>query len=60
MNKLSCPVQGLAEISVCVHNPDAMRRFYEEEMRLEALQEVNESESSAAFYAVGAGGIAGG
>ena len=60
MNKLNHSVQGLAEISVCAHNPDARRRFYEEVMRLEALQEVNESEGSAVFCAVGAGGITGG
>ena|SRR3990172_955223 len=55
MNELNRPVQGLAEISLRVHDLDAMRRFYEEVIGLEVLREVDESEGKCVFYTIGAG-----
>jgi catechol-2,3-dioxygenase len=55
MDKLDRPVQGLAEISLRVHDLAAMRRFYEEVICLEVLREYEHSEGKAVFYAVGAG-----
>ncbi len=48
-------VQGLAEISLRVHDLDAMRRFYEEVVGLEVLREIDVNNGKAVFYAIGAG-----
>ncbi len=60
MNKLNRPVQGLAEISLRVHDLEAMRRFYEEVIGFEILREIDENEGKCVFYAVGAGNPQGG
>ena len=44
MNKSNHPVQGLAEISLRVHDLVAMRRFYKEVIGFEAFREICESE----------------
>ncbi len=59
MNKLNCPVQGLAEICLHVHDLDAMRRFYEEIIGFEVLREIDDSEGKCVFYAIGARGSTG-
>ena len=59
MNKLNRPVQGLVEKSLRVHDLDAMRRFYEEVIRLEILREIYESDGRCVFYAIGARGSTG-
>lgn len=60
MNKLNCPVQGLAEISLRIHDLDAMRRFYEEVIGFEVLPEIDENEGKCVFYTIGADNPQGG
>ena len=55
MNKSHQAIVGIAEISLRVHDLDAMRRFYKEVIGLEVLRENQESSGKAIFYAVGAG-----
>ena len=54
MNKSNQAISGIAEISLRVHDLDQMRRFYEQVIALEVLQEYQDSNGTAVFYAVGA------
>ena len=55
MNKSNQLVQGLAEVSLRVHDFDVMRRFYEQVIGLETLKEIEENGGRAVFYGLGAG-----
>ena len=57
MSKSNQAVTGIAEISLRVHDLEAMRKFYEEVIGLEVLQEIEEegSKAKAVFYVIGAG-----
>ena len=56
MNKPNQSITGIAEVALRVHDLPLMREFYEGVIGLEALREVKESDGTAIFYAVGAGG----
>ena len=55
MNQSNPSIQGIAEISLRVHDLDLMRTFYEEVIGLEVLREYQATTGTAIFYAVGAG-----
>jgi len=57
MNKPNQSITGIAEIALRVHDLDLMRRFYEQVLGLQVLQENKNSDGAVivVFYAVGAG-----
>jgi catechol-2,3-dioxygenase len=55
MNKPNQSITCIAEIALRVHDLDLMRRFYEQVIGLEVLNENEPSDGTAIFYAVGAG-----
>ena len=57
MNKSNQSVTGIAEISLRVHDLDLMRKFYEQVLGLEVLQEIKNSDGTVivVFYTVGTG-----
>jgi lactoylglutathione lyase len=58
MKKTDGPIRGLAEVSIRVHDYDAMRRFYEEVIGLEVLREIDEGGGRAVFFRLGTGELA--
>ena len=54
MTKPNPSITGIAEVALRVHDLDLMRRFYEQVIGLEVLQEINDSNGTIIFYAVGA------
>ena len=54
MTKPNPSITGIAEVALRVHDLDLMRRFYEQVICLEVLQEINDSNGTIIFYAVGA------
>ena len=57
MNKPNQSITGIAEISLRIHDLDLMRRFYEQVLGLQVLQENKNSDGAVivVFYSVGAG-----
>ena len=57
MNKSNQSITGIAEISLRAHDLDLMRRFYEQVLGLQVLQENKNSDGTVivVFYSVGAG-----
>jgi len=55
MKKSNQHITGLAEISLRVHNLKVMRRFYEEVLRLQVMQEFDDSSGRCVFYTIGNG-----
>ena len=53
MNKPNQSITGVAEIALRVHDLDLMRRFYEQVIGLDVLREINDSNGTIIFYAVG-------
>ncbi len=54
MNKPNHSIAGVAEVALRVHDLALMRRFYEQVIGLEVLREIEESNGTVVFYAVGA------
>ena len=55
MNKPNPSITGIAEIALRVHDLSLMRGFYEQVIGLKVLREIEESNGTVIFYAVGAG-----
>ena len=55
MNKPNQSITGITEIALRVRDLDLMRRFYEEVIGLEVMGENKPTDSTALFFAVGAG-----
>jgi catechol-2,3-dioxygenase len=55
MNKSNHCITAITEISLRVHNLDIMRKFYEEVLGLEVIQEFDDHSGRCVFYAIGDG-----
>jgi catechol 2,3-dioxygenase-like lactoylglutathione lyase family enzyme len=55
VNKPNQSITGITEIALRVHDLDLMRRFYEEVIGLEVLEENEPGDGTPIFFAVGAG-----
>ena len=55
MNKPNQSITGITEVALRVHDLDLMRRFYEEVIGLEVMEENKPNDGTAIFFAVGSG-----
>ena len=55
MSQPNQSITGITEIALRVHDLDLMRRFYEEVIGLEVMEENKPNDGTAIFFAVGSG-----